>query len=202
MMVVSSFSTLSEFLSGENGQLMYWGCALAGSAVFALTGVMALFGFGSVSAEVGTDVDMDGVADIAHADTGFPDFKLLSVRGVFAFIMMFGWGGVIFGEGNGYSGFAGAVGCGLVTMLTVAFLVTMMLRLQQNGTRSNQTLAGLTGKVYLTIPGGSGKAGKVVVNTGDSTREVAAYADEPLETGTPVRLVKLLGSNQFKVEKI
>ena len=61
-------------------------------------------------------------------------------------------------------------------------------------------MVGKTGSVYVNIPGGMDKAGKVMVNLGTSTREVQAVAEEAIGHGIPVRLVKYLGSRRFLVE--
>lgn len=198
------WQTINEFLSGSGAQTVYWICALVGSAVFAFTGAMHIFGLGGVSgmSDDGMDADMDGDIDIAHPDTGFLDFKLISLRTLLAFVMMFGWGGVVFGKGNGIAGFIGAFACGFVTMLIVAALISLILKLQQSGTQPNSALIGKTGTVYLSIPEKHAGFGKVMVNTGSGTREVAASSDTPLPTGTPVKVVALAGSRRFIVEKI
>ncbi len=187
-------TAISEFLSGDNGQMMYWACALTGTGFFVITGFLYLFGFDSAD-----DADL---SDADHADSGFSDFNLLSLKTIFAFIMMMGWGGVIFGKGNGYSGFAGAFFCGLAAMLLTAFVIAFLLKLQQNGTKSLESLVGKTGSVYISIPGGKTGTGKVMVNSGDDTREVRAVAEEALATGTPVRVTAFSGNGIAVVEKI
>ena len=195
---------IGAFLSGDGGRWMYWFFALAGSAYFGISGVLYLFGFGGVSdLPDGLDLDMDGGVDIPHADTGFPDFRFLSLRTILAFIMMFGWGGLIFGgRQHPFAGFIGAMICGLAAMALTAFVIGLLLKLQQSGTKNSAQMIGLTGKVYLTIPAGRKKAGKVVVNAGDDTREIAAFSEEELSTGTPVKVVSCIGQRQFIVEKL
>ncbi len=187
-------NTISDFLSGDNGQTMYWICAMVGTGFFVLSGVLYLFGFG--------DADADLDADAAHVDTGFSDFHLLSLKTIFAFVMMFGWGGVIFGRGNGYGGFTGAFVCGLAAMVLTAFVITFLLKLQQNGTKSADALIGMSGSVYLSIPEKRSGTGKVIVNAGDDTREVRAMAEEAIATGTLVRIVAVSGGGIVIVEKI
>ena len=175
---------INEFVNGGGIMAVYWGFAIGGSAIFALTAIAALFGFGGVeSADTDIDVDMDGEIDIVHPDSGLFDFKLISFRSILAFIAMFGWGGVVFGE-HGWLGLGVAIGCGLVTMAITAYLIMSILKLQQNGTRANASLVGKKGTVYLAIPAGG--RGKVVLDLGDSTREITAYSDVALAKGTPV----------------
>ncbi len=174
--------TISEFVNGGGMMSVYWGFAIGGSAIFAITAIAALFGMGG--AESGdVDVDMDGEIDIVHPDSGIFDFKLISFRSILAFIAMFGWGGVVFGE-HGWKGFGVAIACGLVTMVITAYLIMSILKLQQSGTRANASLIGQKGTVYLAIPAGG--RGKVILDLGDSTREIAAFSEVALEKGAPV----------------
>ena len=175
-------SSINEFMNGGAMMSVYWGFAIGGSAIFAITAIAALFGLGG--AESGdVDVDMDGEIDIVHPDSGIFDFKLISFRSILAFIAMFGWGGVVFGE-YGWKGFGIAIACGLVTMVITAYLIMSILKLQQSGTRANASLVGQKGTVYLAIPAGG--RGKVILDLGDSTREIAAFSEVALEKGAPV----------------
>lgn len=175
-------STINEFVNGGGIMSVYWGFAIGGSVIFAITAIAALFGMGG--AESGDiDVDMDGEIDIVHPDSGIFDFKLISFRSILAFIAMFGWGGVVFGE-YGWKGFGIAIACGLVTMVITAYLIMSILKLQQSGTRANASLVGQKGTVYLAIPAGG--RGKVILDLGDSTREIAAFSEVALEKGAPV----------------
>jgi membrane protein implicated in regulation of membrane protease activity len=189
--------TISEFVNGGGMMSVYWGFAIGGSAIFAITAIAALFGMGG--AESGdVDVDMDGEIDIVHPDSGIFDFKLISFRSILAFIAMFGWGGVVFGE-HGWKGFCIAIACGLVTMVITAYLIMSILKLQQSGTRANASLVGQKGTVYLAIPAGG--RGKVILDLGDSTREIAAFSDVALEKGTPV-VTTALKAEVFTVKPI
>ena len=175
---------ISEFVNGGGIMSVYWGFAIGGSVIFAITAIAALFGFGGVeSADTDIDVDMDGEIDIVHPDSGIFDFKLISFRSILAFIAMFGWGGVVFGQ-HGWIGLAVAIGCGLVTMAITAYIIMSILKLQENGTRANASLIGKKGTVYLAIPAGG--RGKVILDLGDSTREITAYSNIALAKGTPV----------------
>ena len=175
---------INEFVNGGGIMSVYWGFAIGGSVIFAITAVAALFGLGGAeSADADIDVDRDGEIDIVHPDSGLFDFKLISFRSILAFIAMFGWGGVVFGD-RGWVGLAVAVGCGLETMAITAYLIMSILKLQQNGTRANASLVGKKGTVYLAIPAGG--RGKVVLDLGDSTREITARSEVALAKGDTV----------------
>ena len=190
--------TISEFVNGGGIMSVYWGFAIGGSVIFAITAIAALFGMGGGESAGDVDVDMDGEIDIVHPDSGIFDFKLISFRSILAFIAMFGWGGVVFGE-YGWKGLGAALGCGLVTMVITAYLIMSILKLQQNGTRANTTLIGKKGTVYLAIPAGG--RGKVVLDLGDSTREITAQSDVALAKGDPV-VTTALNAEIFTVKPL
>ena len=191
------FSTINDFVNGGGIMSVYWGFAIGGSVIFIITAISALFGLGGAESS-DVDVDMDGEIDIVHPDSGVFDFKLISFRSILAFIAMFGWGGVVFGE-HGWKGLGIAFGCGLVTMAITAYLIMSILKLQQNGTRANASLIGKKGTVYLAIPAGG--RGKVVLDLGDSTREITACSDVALSKGDPV-VTTALNAEIFTVKPL
>lgn len=187
---------VGEFLAGGTAQSVYWAFAISGTILFIISVVLSMFGASSDFAD--TDMNMDGEIDLPHPDTGFLDLKFLSFRTVLAFLTMFGWGGVVFGE-HGWIGLVGAFLCGAIMMVIAAFVIAGLLKLQQNGTTSNAALVGKFGTVYLTIPGNRTGAGKVNVNLGTATHEIRAFADEAIGTGRKVRIAAHLGNGDFLV---
>ena len=185
-------SSINEFVNGDDIMSVYWSFAIFGCIFFAITFISTIFGLGGAeSADADVDLNMDGEIDIVHPDSGVFDFKLISFRSILAFITMFGLGGVVFGKfgWSGWTVFASSIGLGLVSMVIVAYLFMSILKLQQNGTRTNASLVGKKGTVYLAIPAGG--RGKVVLDLGDSTREIAACSDVALAKGTPVVATEL-----------
>lgn len=189
-----------EFLAGDTARAVYWAFALAGTVLFAISAVTLMLGGGAEMIGGDVDVDMDGDIDIVHADTGLFDLKFFSFRTVLAFCTMFGWGGLVFGE-YGWGGLLGAILCGLAMMFVTALLISLLLKLQQSGNVSPAQIVGKSGTVYISLPGGMDKPGKVMVNLGDSTREIQAVAEEALSTGTVVQVAKYLGNRCYVVEK-
>ena len=104
----------------------------------------------------------------------------------------------MFGE-HGWAGLGIAFGCGLVTMVITAYLIMSILKLQQSGTRANASLVGQKGTVYLAIPAGG--RGKVVLDLGDSTREITACSDVALAKGDPV-VTTSLNAEVFTVKPL
>ena len=196
-MIDTILSNVGNFLAGAQAMMMYWGLAILGTIFFGITCLLSLFGLGGID---NPDFDADrSVLD--HADTGYLDFKLFSLRSVLAFLTVFGWGGVIWGS-KGIAGFFLALFCGFITMLITASILYFTMRLQYSGNVRAEDFNGKAGTVYLSIPGGSVEAGKIVVSIGGATHELQAVAEEPLPTGTPIVVVKSLDGKRFLVEKV
>lgn len=191
-------NTLGDFLAGAQAQMVYWVLALGGTGLFVVLGILALFGIGGDGAP---DFDADGNFSLDHVDTGYLDFKLISFRSILAFVTVFGWGGVLWGQ-HGWLGFMFSLICGLVMMFLTALIFWMVLRLQQSGNVSREEFLGKTGTVYLGIPGGRTNPGKVTVTVGSSTHEILALSDEPIPTGNSVTIIETLGERRYLVEKI
>ena len=196
-MIDTILSNVGNFLAGTQAMMMYWGLAILGTIFFGITCLLSLFGLGGID---NPDFDADGFV-LDHADTGYLDFKLFSLRSVLAFLTVFGWGGVIWGS-KGIAGFFLALFCGFITMLITASILYFTMRLQYSGNVRAEDFNGKAGTVYLSIPGGSVEAGKIVVSIGGATHELQAVAEEPLPTGTPIVVVKSLDGKRFLVEKV
>jgi len=194
--MMALWDKVGEFLTGGTAQSVYWACAISGTLLFIISVVLSLFGASSDIAD--GDMDVNGDVDLPHPDTGFLDLKFISFRTVLAFVTMFGWGGVIFGE-HGWIGLVGALLCGTVMMVISAFVIALLMKLQQNGTISNASMVGKFGTVYLSIPGSRSGAGKVNVDAGSATHEIRAFADAPIATGRKVRVVAHLSGSDFLV---
>ena len=154
--------------------------ALLGTFVFVLRVVLMMVG-----GDGDMDLDMDSpdidLGDIDAGDHGSDEaFTVLSVQGVAAFMMGFGWGGIGGLLGAGWSVTAslaaGAVGGVLMTWL-LAWLMSVMVALQSSGTVNREGAIGHVGDVYLTVPShGQGK-GQVRVVIGKRQRIYEAVSD-------------------------
>ena len=189
--------SVGALLSGENLHSIYWGLAVFGSIFFGLTCLLAIFGIGGL--DDGLEVDADGVA-LDHVDHGFLDFNLFSIRSILAFLTVFGWGGVMWGN-HGWIGFLAAFAAGTATMFLTAFVIWALMKLQTSGTVSSRQFIGQTGSVYLSIPGGRSAPGKVTVQLKNSTHELKAIADEDLPSGTAVVIREQLADSLFLVSR-
>lgn len=174
---------------------------------------------GDVDGDLDVDLDLDGDADgdvdVDDADTDadgaeevspglFAGLRVLTLRGVVAFLAIFGWGTLWLlriGLHPAIALFFG-VAMGIWAMILVAILLRLALQLQEDGTVDIQNALGLSGTVYLTVPAARQGEGKVHLVVQDQLRELQAVTDEPqaISTGTPVRVMGVSGRDTLVVE--
>ena len=154
----------------------------------------------------GPDAD-GGPLHEAAADPETPDtgLHLFTVRGVVAFLVLFGWGGLWLHQ-VGLPGFLAvflAIPIGFAGMVGIALILREAMRLQYDGTLDVRLAVGLPGTVYLTIPACRAAPGKVNITVQEQLRELEAFTDSdtPIPTGSPVRVTGLLEGGALLVER-
>lgn len=172
--------------------------AIAGGALFVVQLALSAVGAGDA------DIDIGGhhgdVTGHSSADTAF---KLLSLQGLTAFFAMFGLVGLALYEesrvGPTFSVLGAMIGGSLTTWL-ISKIFRAAKKLEGSGTIDLQNALGLTGTVYLGI--GPQKPGKVTLTMAGRLLTLdAVSAGQTLETGTEVRVVRVLGDGSISVEK-
>ncbi len=138
---------------------------------------------------------------VGHAGPG-----VISVRTVLAFLVGFGWAGVILLRSGVvlFLAILGAALVGVIFLLVVFWLAVQIYRLSESGTIDSRNALGQSGTVYLPIPAkGQGK-GQVQVVVQNRLRELPAVTDEeaPLPTGTRIQVVKVLDDGSMLVRRI
>lgn len=142
------------------------------------------------------DADLDGAQQSAHQGAGVSGLHIFTVRGVVAFLTLFGWGGLALLQ-TGLSSLLAiflALAIGVAGMVGIAFVVREAVKLQYDGTLDPRNALGLPGEVYLTVPPGRVAPGKVSVLVQDQLREFDAVTDspDPIPTGTSITVAGLL----------
>lgn len=137
-----------------------------------------------------------------HAASGL---HVLTVRGVIAFLTLFGWSGLAFCQ-TGMPAFLAvflAVPVGLAGMVAIALLLREALKLQYDGTLDLRNAVGLEGSVYLTVPARRAAPGKVNVLVQSQLREFEALTDSatPIPTGAEILVTALVGEDTLLVEE-
>ena len=163
-------------------------------------GLSEVFSFGE------SDADADLADDIPDGDidpSGLDSLRLFTVRGIIAFLVVFGWVGFAMVE-------AGirllvtvpvAVVCGFVMMTILAVLMKAVMKLRNDGNLDNKNALGVSGKVYLTIPAARQGEGKVNIMLQGSYVEREAVTDEKedIPTGSEVVVTGISGQTTLVV---
>ena len=196
---------------------IYWGSAFFFSVIFAWQLLGTLFGHagGADHADVG-GADAAGAHDAAgghdaqeagvHAADSVASFKLLSIRSVVAFGVLFGWAGVLYTkynrEGSQNWTMLYSILWGLVGMLIVSSIFYFLRRMTETGTPQLSTAVGKRGSVYMDIPeGGMGKI-RCTVSNAVSFVGARTASGEALAAGTPIVVTRVLDSSTVEVEKV
>jgi hypothetical protein len=148
------------------------------------------------------DVDMDGVDDVFDgagpdgdltADLqGLDVFRLLSIRSLLAFALLFSWAAALYlGQGVSAAGAMFRAGLwGVAGMAVVAGFFWLLPRLTEEGTAHTHSTVGQTGEVYIGIP--QGGDGQVRVLMGGQVRFVKARGADGAAIA-PGRSVTVMG---------
>lgn len=175
---------------------LYLVCGSVGSLIFLIRLGLMLAGIdhhGDVDSG-GGDFHGDAHGDIHDTDAGF---KVLTVQGVTAFIMMFGWVGLAVSRASG-SGFLLAMpagfGAGAAAIYFMGWAMSLMRHMQSSGNLDIRKAVGQEGHVYLTIPDDG--SGVVQIEIQNRLREMDAVASDKrqIKTGERVRVVAVEGA--------
>lgn len=151
---------------------------------------------------LGLGVDHDHDFDHDHdGDHGFLSF--LTLRSIAASVTFFGLAGLT-GLGADFSPMAtlalASLG-GFVALYSVASIMKGFKTLKHDGTAKLERAVGLTGTVYLRVPGANAGPGKVTLTLQNRTIECEAYsAADELPTGRTVRVIAVRDVNAVDVE--
>ena len=167
--------------------------------------VGGVFDSDGAAGDGGLDADTDADLDEDGAGHGLQGLHILTVRGVVAFLALFGWGGLWLNQ-IGLPPLLAlflAVPIGIAGMVGIALILREAMRLQYDGTLDVRLAVGLPGTVYLTIPACRAAPGKVNITVQEQLRELEAFTDSdtPIPTGSPVRVTGLLEGGALLVER-
>lgn len=178
-------------------ELVFTVCAITGGCMFLIRLGLQLLGFSTE-----TPAEHPGEIDSSHTDASF---KVLSLLGITAFLMMFGLGGRAMLETRPdlpAAALAVALLAGGVSMWLMAWLFNSMKKMQSDGTTHIANAVGLEGSVYLTIPAGDIGKVQITVNGRLSVLDARSSGEQALPTGTRVRVTGIVNSNILMVESV
>jgi len=174
-------------------QQIFWGISIFSSVVFGFQLLMTLLGFDSGADTDVSDVDLSG------------EFSLFSLRSIVAFLLFFGWTGVMVLNGGGSLTRAITLGgvAGSIAMIIIAYLLYQMYKMEESGTISLDSAIGQEGEVYIPIPSNLNGKGKIQIQVENKIMELTAVTNNnKLSTGKKVKVLDVLEKNILLVEAL
>ena len=144
------------------------------------------------------------VGDVVDS-AGLDGLKVFTVRGIVAFLVVFGWVGVLMDNGGAKLWWTIPVAtvCGFAMMVFLAFMFRLAMRLRNDGNIDNRNAIGVSGKTQLTIPAERSGEGKVHLLLQGAYVERDAVTDdkEAIPTGCEVIVVGVSGHTTLIVKR-
>ncbi|MDW7657083.1 MAG: hypothetical protein SCM11_07905 [Bacillota bacterium] len=175
--------------------------ATPATVVLVIQTILLLVGLGTQGgSETGTDSQADGdFSDAPDTEAAVdPGLRLFTVRGLVAFFAIGGWVGIALIDLNVHVVLASflALAAGFMALALVAWIVKIALGLQSTGNLDVRNAIGLTGRVYLSIPGGGRYSGKVSLLLQERAVELDAITDDSVDipTGSQIKVIGLRGT--------
>ena len=202
-------------------QQVFYLIAIPSTLVLLLQTLLLLFGLGgSGDQDVDTgdlDSDFDGDLDddldggFVESHDSFQDYgadhaggmRLLTVRGIVAFLSVGGWIGLTALETSlpVWAAMFIALLAGLAALFAVAMFLRFSLKLQQNGNLDLRNAIGVVGEAYMPIP--TGGRGKVTLMLQERLTELdATTLSDTIPTGRTVKVVDIIGETLLVVEPL
>jgi hypothetical protein len=135
-----------------------------------------------------------------HSSTWF--FGIVTFRTVVAALTFFGLAGMAAqtSQVEPVPSLAIAVLAGFAAMCGVHWLMRQIARLRADGSVRIDHAVGMTGTVYLRIPGQRGGAGKIQLNLQNRTVELSAWTEQSeIATGSTVLVTSIVGPDAVEV---
>ncbi len=146
----------------------------------------------------------DDITDISDV-SGLESLHIFTVRGIIAFLVVFGWVGVVMQSADISLMITVPVAtlCAFAVMIAIAYLFKAVMKLKSNGAADNHNAVGSAGKVYLTIPPSRSGEGKVNVMLQGAYVERNAVTDETeaIPTGCEIIVIGLSGQTNLVVKR-
>lgn len=187
--------------------LFDWSTLGVAEKIFTAIGTVAivLIVLQSLMSLVGGEVDHDyDISDMdGHAGHSW---GLLSIRGLFGYMLGLGWGGII-ALRYGFGVFAATLlgsALGVAIGLLLGLLMRAMHSLRSEGTLNLQNAIGQSGTVYQRIPAGRGGIGKIQILVQGRLQTLEACTDAPadLSPQRQVKVVQVVSGNTLLVEQV
>ncbi|GAB4266824.1 MAG: hypothetical protein Kow0029_00850 [Candidatus Rifleibacteriota bacterium] len=137
-------------------------------------------------------------------DDSDASFKFVSIQGLTAFFMMFGWVGLALIRDNALPGWAAVAGGfvgGAFTVYVLAVIFKFAMKLQSDGTMRIKSALGSGGTVYLRIPADGIGQVQVEVDGRLKVFDAVSSTKEEIKTGEQITVVWVQDNGVLVVEK-
>jgi len=135
-----------------------------------------------------------GVGEVDASDGVGADIGIFSLRAITGFFLGLGWGGFIAAQysDNPVVHLVCGLLVGSLMFLSVALLIKMVKHLHSDGTIHSESLLGLHGTVYLSIPPNGETGGQVQISHPNQLVTIAATqkGGEVLSAQTHIRVIE------------
>jgi membrane protein implicated in regulation of membrane protease activity len=191
---------------------IFYCIAIPSTLVLLIQTILMFLGIGDGDADFDApdlDFNGDGLPDNLELDlddvAGIESLHIFTVRGIIAFFVIFGWVGVVMQSAKvplPITILVAAI-CGFATMVLIAYLFKLVMRLKSDGTADNRNALGSAGKVYLTIPPARSGEGKINIMLQGAYVERNAVTDEAeaIPTGCEIVVIGTSGQTSLVVKR-
>ncbi len=200
-------SVSSWWNSNTEFQRVLFIIAAAATLVMIVQIILMIIGMGGDDTSFDYDGgDLDDV-DLAN-DEGISSaagLRVLSLRSALAFLAVGGWMAYTMAFVlPWWAALLIGLAVGAAAAVGVAFLLKSIMKLQSNGNIALKNALGKVGEVYLTVPASRKGMGKVNVVIQDTLIERDAITDceEPIKTGSQVKITDVIGESTLVVEPL
>ena len=188
---------------------LFLACALFGGTLLICQTVLTLIGLSGDhdfshdggDHDLGHDVNgHDAASSTQHNSTWF--FGIVTFRTAVAALTFFGLAGMAAQSSDLSPVPSLAIGVltGFAAMYGVHWMMRQISRLKADGSVRIDNAVGMTGTVYLRIPGHLGGAGKIQLNLQNRTVELSAWTDRSeIATGATVLVTRVVGPDSVEV---
>ena len=169
------------------------------------TGLLSLFS-GFILATL-TVFGLDGTSSHYQPENPHPDkgIRFISIHSVVAFLLGFGWGGIVCLKIGLHPivVFLLAIGLGMVLMALMYLLLLSIFGLHGKSSLDLSMAIGSIAEVYSTIPAKRSGKGKVRVWMGDETitADAETNAVSSFRPGDQVRIIERIAKSRFLVRE-
>lgn len=162
-------------------QQTFFVIAIVATVIMIILIIMMFIGMDEVDGFDATVDDLDLDVDMINDEpiSGIGGLKILSIRGVLAFLSIGGWTTYLLSDTlEEWLALLIGIIAGSIAAVLLAYALKSAMRLESSGNLDYKGAVGKTAMVYIRIPALRNGRGKVIMNHQGKTLEVDALTDE------------------------